>query len=581
MKRTEPKCVDLDESRLAEFLQRAETLLPTDMYELLKAIIDTYLQVIVLVARKNATIRRLRNLLFGARTEKTDAVLGKASDSAATPASSESDDSSASADSGDSSKERPPRRKGHGRNGAGAYRNAHKISVPHPSLKAGDPCPECHEGTVYEMARPGVVVRFVGQPPVQAKVYQLEKLRCNLCGKVFTAPLPEDAGSRKYDATVGSMIALLKYGNGVPFHRLERLQKGLGIPLAASTQWLVVDTKAQRLKPAFQELIRQAAQGDVVHNDDTAVKILEWMEKGAQQAAMNDDASDASAEKEGSNRTGLFTSGIVSIRDGVRIALFFSGRQHAGENLRDVLAERAAEREPPIQMCDPLSRNMPAELRTIVANCLAHGRRQFADVADLFPGPCEHVLNALKVIYHNDAEARRQRMSPEARLQFHQVHSGPVMEELHGWLNRQLDERLVEPNSGLGQAITYLLKHWQKMTLFLRKAGAPLDNNICERALKKAILHRKNAYFYKTQNGADVGDLYMSLIYTCELNGADAFDYLTQLELHADELAAHPANWMPWNYRSTLEAAHTRSASPTPEPTSPADHAGETLVRPP
>jgi hypothetical protein len=127
------------------------------------------------------------------------------------------------------------------------------------------------------------------------------------------------------------------------------------------------------------------------------------------------------------------------------------------------------------------------------------------------------------------------------------------MDELHKWLKRQFDERLVEPNSGLGEAISYMLKHWTKLTLFLRKAGAPLDNNVAERALKKIILHRKNSYFYRTQNGALVGDLYMSLIYTCELNGVNPFDYLNELELHAEQLASHPEQWMPWNYRSTLE----------------------------
>src|SRR5262245_56961193 len=108
------------------------------------------------------------------------------------------------------------------------------------------------------------------------------------------------------------------------------------------------------------------------------------------------------------------------------------------------------------------------------------------------------------------------------------------------------------PNSALGGAIGYMLKHWEKLTLFLRQAGAPLDNNLCERALKKAILHRKNALFYKTENGARVGDLFMSLIYTCQLNQANPFDYLTQLQRHTDQLVAGPQFWMPWNYREAL-----------------------------
>jgi transposase len=137
----------------------------------------------------------------------------------------------------------------------------------------------------------------------------------------------------------------------------------------------------------------------------------------------------------------------------------------------------------------------------------------------------------------------------------HQERSGPVMEELHGWLERQLAEHRTEPNSALGKAITYLLRHWRPLTLFLRQAGAPLDNNLVERALKRAVLHRKNALFYRTLNGAQVGDLFMSLIHTCPLCSANSFDYLTELQRHAPELAAAPAEWMPWNYRETLERA--------------------------
>jgi hypothetical protein len=235
--------------------------------------------------------------------------------------------------------------------------------------------------------------------------------------------------------------------------------------------------------------------------------------------------------------------------------LFFSGRQHAGENLQDVLRQRAVALAPPIQMCDALSRNLPAELKTIVANCLAHGRRQFVEVADHFPEECAHVLEALTVIYRNEAIARERNLSPRARLKFHQAESSPTMEELHVWLSRQFEDRLVEPNSTLGGAIAYMLRHWKKLTLFLRHPGAPLDNNLCERALKKAILHRKNALFYKTENGAHVGDVFMSLIHTCELCGANPFDYLTELERHVPDLAANPQRWMPWNYRQTLNAS--------------------------
>ena len=390
------------------------------------------------------------------------------------------------------------------------------------------------------------MLRFTGQPPVQVTIYELEKLRCGLCGEMFTAKLPEAAGFDKYDPTVASMIALLKYGNGLPFNRLAGLQENLGMPLPSSTQWEIVAEAYPQIQPAYEELIRQAAQGHVLHNDDTTVKILELMGERAKAAAVAAPVTDEP------DRTGLFTTGVVATRDGKRIALFFSGRQHAGENLRDVLLRRATDLPPPIQMCDALSRNRPPELQTIMANCLAHARRQFVDVNEHFPAECRHVLEAIQVAYHNDCLAREQKQTSEERMRFHQQHSGPTMEHLREWLKRQSERKLVEPNSGLGTAINYLRKHWEKLTLFLRVAGAPLDNNICERALKKAILHRKNALFFKTRHGAAVGDLYLSLIHTCELNGGNPFEYLTTLKRHASEVAIAPGDWMPWNYAERL-----------------------------
>jgi len=167
------------------------------------------------------------------------------------------------------------------------------------------------------------------------------------------------------------------------------------------------------------------------------------------------------------------------------------------------------------------------------------------------------VLESLRDVYRYDAEAEARGLSPEARLRFHQQHSEPVMTQLHAWFEAQFKEKIVEPNSGLGEAITYCLKRWDRLTLFLREAGAPLDSNLVERALKKCILHRKNSLFYKTENGAEMGDLHMSLIHTCELNGVNPFEYLIELQKHAEELTKHPADWMPWNYRQALQQAGT------------------------
>jgi len=553
MKRTEPTIVEINVEELQEILQRAETEMSEEDYEYIKAIFEAYVYVTSELGKKRVSLGRLKKLLFGAKTEKTEAIVGAETDGASSAPSGEEPPAEPTRET-DTESKAPKKRKGHGRNGAAAYHGAEKIPVPHPTLEAGDDCPDCQTGTVYNMAQPRVLVRLVGQAPVKATVYQLQRLRCNLCGTIFTAPLPDGVGARKYDATTGSIIGVLKYGSGMPFNRLEGLQGSFGIPLPASTQWDVIANVFLHIEPAVIELIRQAAQGDVLYNDDTVTKILDLMGKRAKKKASAKTEQDDSTDEVDPSRTGLFTSCIVSTQDGRRIALFFSGRRHAGENLAKVLAERAEALAPPIQMCDALSRNLPGELETIVSNCLAHSRRRFVDVSEPFPDECEHVLLALKVIYKNDADARKRKLSPEERLRLHQAESRSTMDDLHSWLNRQLDEKLVEPNSSLGEAITYMLKHWAKLTLFLRKAGAPLDNNICERALKKAILHRKNSMFFKSKKGARTGDAFMSLIYTCELNGANPFDYLTELQRHAEELAAAPHNWMPWNYRATLAA---------------------------
>ena len=563
MQRNKPEIVEVDNHKLEALLERAEQqAFETEDYETIRAVLESYFYVTNLIDQKSTTLARLRKLLFGDRTEKTSQVLGQQGEASGAGEVGESSANSTTAEAeppqADASGASRSKRKGHGRNGADDYPGAIRIEVSLESLAAGDACPECLRGTVYEVAQPSVLIRFVGQAPVQATIYQLQKLRCGLCGKLFTAEPPAGVGVEKYDATVASMIGMLKYGSGLPFNRCEGLQRNLEIPLPVSTQWEIVSAPIPKLEPAYEELIRQAAQGEVVYNDDTTVKILERMGARAEQAAQS--ASLEAHEQENGRphapeRKGTFTSGVISARDGRRIALFFSGGRHAGENLQEVLRRRAADLGPPIQMCDALSRNLPRELETIVAHCLAHARRQFVDVHDRFPTECRYVLEALQLIYHNDALARERKLSPAERLAFHQAESGPTMERLHVWLKRQFDERLVEPNSGLGAAINYLRKHWRQLTLFLQKAGAPLDNNLCERALKKAILHRKNSLFYKTQNGANAGDLYMSLIHTCELCGANPFDYLTQLQRHAAAVAATPPRWLPWNYRANFTLA--------------------------
>ena len=442
----------------------------------------------------------------------------------------------------DKDKKKEKGKGGNGRRPASEIKGAKIEKHPHQDLKRGDPCPDCDRGKVYPKS-PEILIRFKGTPPFQATIHELEKLRCNLCGKIFTATPPCGIGSEKYDESVASVLGLLIYGGGFPRNRLAGLQKQLGIPLAQTTQWDILDAAATKLHPILKELIRQAAQGEVLHSDDTSRKILK-LERP------EDDA-----------RTGIFTTSIIA-NSGVGnkappIALFFTGRQHAGENLRDVLLHRAKELDTPIAMHDAENKNackIKDDLKAELANCLPHGRRYFVDQFENFPEQCHYVLSELCLVFYNEKIAKEENMTPEKRLAFHQAKSGPAMERLRAWMDKQLDDKLVEPNGGLGKAIKYMQNHWKKLTLFLRKAGAPIDNNLAERALKKSVMHRKNSLFFRTQRGADVGDLFTSFIHTCELNEVNPFEYLTALLRNSAKAGQNPEKWMPWNYTASLSS---------------------------
>jgi len=259
-----PERIDIDMIELEAILDRAKASLTEEEYKKIHAALETLLFLTKELGKKRVAIKRLKDLLFGASTEKTKKVLEGILDAP------EEESKASPAERADEEKRK---KKGHGRNGAEAYTGAEKIKVPHESLKEGDACPECGKGTLYRWT-PGWIVNVTARAPLNAKVYEIEKLRCKLCGTIFTARTPEGVKDEKYDAESAAMIALLKYGSGLPFNRLDRLQGSLGIPLPASTQWDVVERVAGLLRDAHEELIRQAAQGKVLHNDDTTMKIL-------------------------------------------------------------------------------------------------------------------------------------------------------------------------------------------------------------------------------------------------------------------------------------------------------------------
>ena len=545
----EPELVTATQEELDEILALARTSLPDKQYKLLEGVLGTFVFVMLKLQNTKASLKKFQRMLFGARTEtkanlfqgKQDARGGAGEVPQVTDgAAPEAAQAEGAPPSDEKAKDKV---KGHGRNGAEAYGDSPVVEIDHPELQSGNPCPQCETGKVYD-SPPRTVVKVVGQPPLGATVYKLQCLRCRLCDSIFTAPLPEAVASTpKYDASSASMLAILRYGNGMPFYRLEGLQASLNVPLPDATQWDIVSKAVPGPRAAFEELIRQAAQAPLLHNDDTAARVL----------SLKADRAKAEAAGKTPEARAINTSSILAVvQEDRTVALYFTGHAHAGKNLAQVLVHRARELEPPMQMCDALACNIPVEFATVLGNCLAHARRGVVEVLEHFPQAGRYVIEIIAKVYVNDATTAKEKMSPEQRLSFHQEHSGPLMQALNTWITEQFDKRQVEPNSGLGQALRYLLEHWNELTLFLRKAGAPLDNNVSERALKRAIRHRRNSLFYKTLDGAKVGDVYMSLIHTCELCGVNPLDYLTALQLHAEDVKASATQWLPWNYREQL-----------------------------
>ena len=362
----------------------------------------------------------------------------------------------------------------------------------------------------------------------------------------FTAGLPDGVGEEKYSTQARAVLAVSRYYLGVPGYRLQGYQAMLGVPVADATQWDQIEVVGDCAYKVFEQMEREAAQGELIFQDDTAVRILSLIKENRGLLA----AAQAQGLSTPNERTGMHTTALA-VKVGEHTAiLYYSSRRHAGENLQGLLDKREAGRAKPLAMSDALSSNEVADESTLIrCHCLAHGRRKFSDLEAVFPGTeCQVVLQVISQVFDHDEQAREDQLSAEARLAYHQAQSQPLMDELKGWLDKQMDDHLVEPNSSLGKAIGYMRTHWKTLTRFLSVPGAPLDNNLAERALKLFIRQRKNSLFYKSPHSAYIASVLTSLIATCIYAGVNAVEYLVALQEHRREVFAEQAAWLPWAY---------------------------------
>jgi len=391
-------------------------------------------------------------------------------------------------------------------------------------------------------------MRLDGNALLSAVRYELEKLRCSACGQIFTASVPTAVGTEKYTARARAVLALARYYLGLPWHRLEGFQALVGVPVPDATQGEQGEIVGDCTHPIFKWLEKEAAQGEVIFQDDTPGRVLALIAENRKAQAQ----AQAQGKAKTSERTGMYTTALIVQVGERRICLYYTGRRHAGENLDALLTKRDPGRDKPLVMSDALSSNNADETTLIRCHCLAHGRRKFTEVAEAFPSESAIVVNALKLVYEHDEEARSKQLNAAERLVYHQTYSEPVFTALKTWLEEQTRQRLVEPNSSLGKAIAYLVDHWETLTRVVTVPGVPLDNNVAERALKLAIRQRKNSLFYASEHSAYIASILTSVIATCVQAGVNALEYLVAVQDHRPEVFANPGAWLPWNYQAAL-----------------------------
>jgi transposase len=311
--------------------------------------------------------------------------------------------------------------------------------------------------------------------------------------------------------------------------------------------WEWTESMALALFPVHQPLLNIASRGEVLHNDDTKTKVLDLIKENEQ------------AKDDKNHRKGMFTSIILSKIEGFQIAIYLTGRKNSGENLDDVLDRRPKDQKRPVQVCDASTQNLAERHETDLAKCLNHARHNFCELVEVWPKETMKIIEMINTVFFNDRATKK--MDEGERLKYHQLNSSTVMNELQGYCNELLDNKIVEPNSGFGKAIRYLNNHWEGLTLFLRDGKAPLSNNDAERAIKSFVLIRKNSYFYKTCWGAFVGDTLLSIIKTCALNSINPYDYLVAIQANVDEVRKHPDAWLPWNYSENAKMPYVQSQS--------------------
>ncbi len=466
----------------------------------------------------------------------------------------------------DSSEQDPPK-KGHGRNGADAFIHATKYVHALVAGIIGAICAFCGVGRVSPY-RDKIIIRVIGQSLFAAERHHFEQGRCRLCGAIVTAEgreLVVRAGIGTsyivYDWSACAMLIVMHYFAGAPFKRLEALHQGWGVPIPDANQWRLADEGDDMLAHLYRALEKHGIQNAVtVRFDDTGSMVIDTR----RQIQKEIQALTLLGESTKHVRTGINATGFYIETEEAKVVLFFTGRHHAGEMVDRLIEHRRAGAKKLVSVTDAASKNFSHHHADQFeqAVCNAHCYLKFRAVKDQFPA--EHAVagEVYDKVFGNDDKAKALDLDPHERMLYHREYSKPQMLRLWQMCNDKIDGHLVEPNSPLWEPISFVINQWPLLTKFYELPGVPLDSNLVEQVLIIPVRYLAGSFAYKTQNGAEVGDHFMSLIATANANGVEPVAYLADCLRNHEDLARRPEHYLPWVYRDRLDDADRGDKGP-------------------
>lgn len=448
-----------------------------------------------------------------------------------------------------------------------------------PDMASGCKCPHCLQGKL-ERTRGSSRLRFESRAPIEAVIYDVEKMRCGACRQEFEAPMPPETGPgiviSKATPRAAAQSLLLRYGQGFPDSRLDELQAWHGMPFDNSRQWNIAKQAFDALAPIRAFHARFVANAKLRQVDDCTVRVIE----DHMRIRYEVQCAEAAGFQERHVRTGLQATVYVATNpEGVTYRLFLIGRAHQGEREYEMAklrnstspltrvtdaASKASTLKP---FPDPnehgfvpqgnTSKDRLEEQSVTQAYYLEHLRQTLDKATPGFTHEMPYLMERLVRIFELDADAKRNGLDDDARLALHQEHSVPLFEEMLTYARTEIASNpKAEPNGDYRRALNYLLGNAEGLSAFLRVAGVPLTTTDAELGAKFTKKHHHNSLSFQTRKGADVGAFFMSLIASCLGLGVNPLVYLTAVLRWRSAITDENAgDWMPDTFERGVAAA--------------------------